>query len=432
MRRRWIVAISVAVATAAGLLVVLGRDSKVEADAKTPPLRTIVARVEKLRDLRFEQLPKVERVSRTQLRERAKSETARMSARERRQLEGGGDALKMLGFIPVAADVVAGTTDVSDIAGLYDFRTKRLTLVNGAPNDVEAELTYAHELLHALEDDAIGIKPPTAAGADDAALAYSALAEGSATLLEGRYADRYLGGLPLVRRIARGRTRSNRNITFSADAYYRNSLRFLYEDGARFAAQLYRRGGNAQLERTLRANPPVSSAQILHPEAYFAGERPAAVPLRVGPVLGRGWGRVSAGTFGEFDTSQLLLFGAAADDDTSRREAAKAAAGWAGGRYELWRTRDAGFCPSPCAENSALVVGWHFDSPQQAAELAKLVPSYLQGFQHMKPAGREVWQGSTGSAAFVLRGADATLVLAPRAAVVHKLALSGRPAAPSA
>jgi hypothetical protein len=423
MRRRWIVAFSVAGAIAAAMLVALGHDSKVEADAKTPPLRTIAARVEKLRDLRFHQLPRVERLSRPQLRERAKAETARMPARERRQLEGGGDALKMLGFIPVAADVVAGTTDVSDIAGLYDFRTKRLTLVKGAPNNLEAELTYAHELLHALEDDAIGIKPPSVAGADDASLAYSALAEGSATLLEGRYADRYLGSRPVVRRIARSRTRSNRNITFNPDAYYRNSLRFLYEDGARFTAQLYRRGGNAQLERTLRTNPPISSEQILHPEAYFAGERPAAVPLRVGPVLGRGWGRVAAGTFGEFDTSQLLLFGAAADDDASRREAAKAAAGWDGGRYELWRARNAGFCPSPCAERSALVLGWHFDSPQQAAELAKLVPAYLQGFQHMKPAGREVWQGSTGSAAFVLRGADATLALAPRVAVAHKLAL---------
>jgi hypothetical protein len=262
-------------------------------------------------------------------------------------------------------------------------------------------------------------------------LAFSALAEGSATLLEARYADRYLGGRPVVRRIARAATRSNRKISFSPEAYYRNSLRFLYEDGGRFAAQLYRHGGNATLSRTLRERPPVSSAQILHPEAYLANERPAAVALRPGPVLGRGWGRVSAGTFGEFDTSQLLLFGAAADDDASRRQAAKAAAGWAGGRYELWRAKDAGFCPSPCAERSALVIGWHFDTPAQAAELAELVPAYLQGFQHMKPAGRGGWHGTIGSAAFVLRGPDATLTLAPNLGAARKLA-SARPAAPSA
>jgi hypothetical protein len=69
------------------------------------------------------------------------------------------------------------------------------------------------------------------------------------------------------------------------------------------------------------------------------------------------------------------------------------------------------------------VIGWHFDTPAQATELARLVPAYLQGFQHMKPAGREVWRGSAAAASFVLRGADATLTLAPRPDVAHKLAL---------
>jgi hypothetical protein len=421
--RRWAGTIAAAAVAATGAVVVAGHDSKVEADAGTPPMRTIAARVEQLRDLRFHRLPKVERVSRSQLRRRAEDDVAKMSSCERRALEGGGDVLKLLGFIPNNADVVAGTTDVSDIAGMYDFDTRRLTLVNGAPSNLQAELTYAHELLHALEDDAVGIKPPSAAGADDQTLAYSALAEGSATLLEARYGDKYLGGLPVVRRIANARTRSNRKISFSPEAYYRNSVRFLYEDGARFAAQIYRHGGNAALTRTLRDRPPVSSDQILHPEAYLAGERPAPVALRPAPALGRGWARIAAGTFGEFDTSQLLLFGAEADDDASRREAAKAAAGWDGGRYELWRTKDARFCPSPCAESSALVIGWHFDTPAQATELARLVPAYLQGFQHMKPAGREVWRGSAAAASFVLRGADATLTLAPRPDVAHKLAL---------
>ena len=426
--RRWLGAIAAAAAAAAGAVVVASQDSDVEADDNAPPLRTIAARVEKLRDLRFHRLPKIERLSRSQLRRRAQDEARQMSAAQRRRLQGGGDALKLLGFIPNHADVVAGSTDVSGIAGLYDYRTHRLTLVKRAPNDLQAEITFAHELLHALEDDAIGLEPPTAAGADDQTLAFSALAEGSATLLEARYADRYLGGRPVVRRIARATTRSNRKISFSPEAYYRNSLRFLYDDGARFVAQLYRRGGNAALTRTLRDRRPISSEQILHPDAYFANESPAPVALRPGAVLGRGWGRVSAGTFGEFDTSQLLLFGAAADDDTNRRAAAKAAAGWDGGRYELWRAKDAGFCPSPCAESSALVIGWHFDTPAQAAELAQLVPAYLEGFQHMKPAGREVWRNSTGAASFVLRAADATLTLAPRPDVAHKLALTGRSA----
>jgi hypothetical protein len=225
--RRWAGTIAAAAAAATGAVVVAGHDSKVEADAGTPPMRTIAARVEQLRDLRFHRLPKVERVSRSQLRRRAEDDVAKMSSRERRALEGGGDVLKLLGFIPNNADVVAGTTDVSDIAGMYDFDTRRLTLVNGAPSNLQAELTYAHELLHALEDDAVGIKPPSAAGADDQTLAYSALAEGSATLLEARYGDKYLGGLPVVRRIANARTRSNRKISFSPEAYYRNSVRFL-------------------------------------------------------------------------------------------------------------------------------------------------------------------------------------------------------------
>ena len=49
------------------------------------------------------------------------------------------------------------------------------------------------------------------------------------------------------------------------------------------------------------------------------------------PVLGKGWRRLDADTVGEFDLLQLLTLASA---DATAREAA---AGWGGGRFELWR-----------------------------------------------------------------------------------------------
>jgi hypothetical protein len=72
-------------------------------------------------------------------------------------------------------------------------------------------------------------------------------------------------------------------------------------------------------------------------------------------ALPAGATREARGDIGEFDTAQFLY-------EVNGREAAeRAAAGWGGSTFELWRL--------PGGED-VLVIGWAWDSPADAAEFA--------------------------------------------------------------
>jgi hypothetical protein len=104
-------------------------------------------------------------------------------------------------------------------------------------------------------------------------------------------------------------------------------------------ADLYRAGGFALVDR-LYHTPPVSTAQILHPQKYIDG----IVPLSYAePKMPAGHRPVDSGRLGELQLSVML------SRCLPRPQAADAAAGWAGDRYAigvnasgsallLWRT----------------------------------------------------------------------------------------------
>ena len=93
--------------------------------------------------------------------------------------------LKLLGLLEPRVDLrdVSATVFGQGVAGYYDPRTKRLRIVRGAQttNPFLEEITLAHELTHALEDQRFGLDLEDSSGSDDAALARLALVEGSAT-----------------------------------------------------------------------------------------------------------------------------------------------------------------------------------------------------------------------------------------------------------
>src|SRR5256885_14114179 len=72
-----------------------------------------------------------------------------------------------------------------------------------------------------------------------------------------------------------------------APAILREELVLPYAAGFALVAEVYRRGGFALVDRMFR-NPPVSSHQVLHPEAYFTGEVPIALPMPLAPAGARG------------------------------------------------------------------------------------------------------------------------------------------------
>ena len=417
---RWLpVGLAAAAAGTVALVTAGGGAERVEAGSEVPPLATIAKRVEDIRGLRFERLPKVRRVTRRQLQAEFDRQLDRLSGAELRRYEGDQEAYKLLGFVDPEADAEEGA-DTSDILGVYDFRTKQLTIVTDAQGDpFQAELTIAHELAHALEDQAFKLGDPGAHG-DDAAAAYRAAAEGSATLVEAQYARRHLGGGVTTKRLAYSQPASTKK---AKPSYSENASRFTYLDGSRFVAQLHRRGGWKLVNRALQLDQPVSTEEILHPDAYLDGEGRDPVRLRAERVLGPRFHRLAGGAFGEFDTSQMLLAGALTDDETTRSEAAKGAAGWAAGRYELWRAgRGERGCSEPCVERDVLVVAWQWDRAADAAQFARLLRPYLEEFQKLRPAGRGSWRGKVVAAALAVRGHRVTLVFAPAPALARLVA----------
>src|SRR5688572_32003961 len=161
-------------------------DSSVEEPApgqRAAPVPVIAKRVEALRGLRFETLPKPVEVTPAQARREGLEDLDRSYPQARRRADE--QVMKLLGLIDPSVDLreVSASVFSEGVAGYYDPRTKRMRTVRGAATGtrVLAEMVLAHELTHALEDQRYGLGIADQSGSDDAALARLALVEGSAS-----------------------------------------------------------------------------------------------------------------------------------------------------------------------------------------------------------------------------------------------------------
>ena len=211
--------------------------------------------------------------------------------------------LKLLGLLKPDVDLrkVSGTIFGQGVAGYYDPRTKHLRVVSGAQttNRFLYEITLAHELTHALEDQRFKLDLESSSS-DDAGLANLALVEGSATAVMFTYAERHftseqsLGGL----------LSSLGQDTGDLPPFIEAQLVFPYVQGQEFIKRLYAAGGWGVVDAAYRFRPPASSEQIMHPDKYLAVEQPDKVRLHASP--GAGWRRVVGGTWGEWATGELV------------------------------------------------------------------------------------------------------------------------------
>ncbi len=322
-------------------------DSGTEPLPAAAPVRVIAERVEGLRGLRFEQVPRPLAVTGEQARREGLEDLDREYPPER--LAADEEIYKLLGLIDEDADLreLSGSLFGEGIAGYYDPRDGRLRVVEGAGtgNRVLEEMVLAHELTHALEDQRFGLE--TAPSTDDRTLARTALHEGTATALMYAYVQRHfsaeetLGGL----------LSSAFQDTGGLPPFLQAVVLYPYLGGEQFVSELLRRAGGRWdlVDTAYELRPPSSTEQVLHPAAYFDADEPMPVRLRVGAVLGDAWERAHAGVWGELQTRELL------------GGASAAAAGWGGDRYELWRAGGA----------SVLVMRWRWDTLGDATEFAQ-------------------------------------------------------------
>jgi hypothetical protein len=404
-----------AVTGAALTAVALGEDrhaGRVEAEpadlarisvAVTPK---VAQRVERIRGLEFEGVPRPRVVDAATLNE--------LGAREARRTHAGRGlavdeaAARMLGLLPPDEGLEAVLDSTGDLAAAaYDTRRDRLYVISdsGPTDRTLVEFYLAHELTHALEDEHFGL-PHTESASDDGSLAELALTEGTATALMIEYARLYLDPGQLLAaslQIDAGRG--------DVPAFVVEQLEQAYLRGAAFVEELYRQGdGWALVDDALVNRPPASTEQVLHPQKYLGAESPLRTSIDAGALDRRGWQRLGGGDLGEAGTSQLLEVGA--PEDLARL----AAEGWGGDRYALWaRDRMALECTTECREGLVLIVRWRWDSGREAREFARTLPAYLLGGLDGERDGSATFALDPGWAALAQTPTTVTLALAPSA-----------------
>ena len=369
--------------------------------ASTP---RVAREVERVRQLEFDHLPKPEVVTSAFLN--------RLGLREIQDQPGGlglgpDDAVgRITGQLAPDEDLASIYRSTGDLAAAaYDPKSKRLYIVSDAvvANRALVEFVLAHELDHALEDQNFGLGD-TAKVNDDGALARQALDEGSATDVMTEFASRYLNPLQLI---ASAQTIDDG--TGNVPKAYVQQLTWTYLGGMKFIAALRDLAGSWKLvDYALKDRPPATTEQILHPRKYIRDERPSPVQIQSGPLPTAGWRPADAGVFGELATSYLLRIGL--DAPTSSR----AAAGWDGDRYELWRHgASPANCADPCRSDLVLVAKWNWDTSRDRGEFARAVAGYVGHGLSGKPDGDGVWRVRDGWVARAVAGDSVTLVFAP-------------------
>jgi hypothetical protein len=371
-----------------------GAEPRPPAAERAAPVSTIVERVEQIRGVRFRRLPRPAEVSPAQAKRDGLEDLDRTYPASQRHADE--EVLKLVGLLEPSVDLrhVSATVFGQGVAGYYDPRTKRLRIVRGVQttNRFLEEITLAHELTHALEDQRFGLDLEDTSGSDDAALARLALVEGSATAVMFTYAERHfsadqtLGGL----------FSTLGQDTGDLPPFVEAQLVFPYITGQRFVQELYATGDNgwSVLNTAERFRPPASTEQVLHPDKYLAVEQPDRVRVDARRVLGEGWRRLAAGTWGEWATGELVGNPGSAE-------------GWGGDRYELWQ-QPGGTCTAPCRARDALVMHWRWDTRRDAREFETILREWLAR--------------QPGPNAVAARGADVTLALAPDAGLARRLA----------
>jgi hypothetical protein len=289
--------------------------------------------VQVLRALRFRDPVNPEAVSHERLVELL---TAAIDHSYPRDMEARrGQAWVTMGAIPAGTDLGQAYRDYAgtQIIGFYDTVSHRLVFIGTDDPSPLSRSVLAHELTHALDDQAFGLgrlDQLENACRDERMQAFLALTEGDAVETQLRYMrelslseqqdlTREVGAFPPT--------------PATVPSFVRALLGFPYSSGRLFVESLTAGGGQAAVNEAFR-DPPVSTEQILHPGKY-PGDSPQAIAVpQIREKLGGPWADLDVMDVGEAWLSTLLALRLSTDD------AAAAAAGWDGGQYRAWSRGD--------------------------------------------------------------------------------------------
>jgi hypothetical protein len=252
--------------------------------------------------------------------------------------------LKKFGLVPPDFDLAKSTVDLltEQAAAFYDYNRKKLFITESGDGESQQPV-LAHELAHALADQNFNLAKFIKQGrkSDDGSTARLAVMEGQATWIMSEFLARKAGETlktspALVTQMS---TMSDGGagqypVYDQSPLYLRRTLIFPYTKGMLFQNAIVQRYGQEGFAEVFR-NPPVSTQQILHPDDYFAGTKPADPPLP-DARLPRGYKALIGGTMGELDISVLL------EQYCGKDRAREISSHWRGFNFELRENKKAG------------------------------------------------------------------------------------------
>ena len=287
-------------------------------------------------------------------------------------------ALKMFGLVPQDFNLGRETSDLlgEQAAAFYDYKKKRLYLIDTTPAGEEQQMALVHELAHALADQQHSLGKYLNHGSPDSdeSTAREAVMEGQATWLTWAYEAKQAGRkaeVPpeMLDRLTRDSDDSAEfPVLDKTPLYMRESLLFPYNSGARFQDAVYRKLGREAFDAVF-ARGPVSTQQILHPVEYFDKRAPAPLdPVGIEKIAGKQEAKeyrgLIEGSLGELDHAVLL-------QQYVGEEGKEAAEHWRGGWFRLYEHKK--------TQRPLLSYVSAWDSPEAARVYFELYQRVLKG-----------------------------------------------------
>ncbi len=362
-------------------------------DADDPELREILEKVAKARQLPIKEHVRFTTLDRAALLEKTKQKMAEEIPP--RVLEAQGEALRALGLAPADYDFVSGLLALlkARIAGFYDPDARGMYLLDDL-GETQKEETLPHELVHALQDQSFSIGPLLhfREGQSDKTSAVQLLIEGDAMNagFEVTYGSAFAVDEASLRSAFLYSTKLSEVGAQTPDVLI-GSLVAPYTDGFSFVQALRSHGGWRAVDAAYVALPE-STEQTLHPEKYFAKERPVVVGAPTIDALGPGFEVVLSDVNGELGLRLML------EAWVARKIAIEAAAGWGGDRYVV--AKKAGTPPT-----FAVAFVTRMDTQPDAVQLGQALERQI--------GPRCVERADFGPLAWRARGKDVAVVAGP-------------------
>jgi hypothetical protein len=271
------------------------------------------------------------------------------------------------------------------VAAFYDPKTKTVNLLDWVTPELQRPV-LAHELTHALQDQAVDLRVWFRAGAKDhgplpdqqeqvveeAQAAREGVAEGQAmvAMIDYILAPSGLNILkaPDVVNAMRSSMTDGKNLPVlaAAPAYLRESLLMPYAFGFDFEhAVLAAKGTQAAFDGVLKS-PPIDTFEIMDSNAYLQNQ--SVAPLKIpdlDKLIGSDYERYDFGSMGAFDV-YLLAKQYAPDKDPKDYYPH-----WRGGYYL------AAHAKVVAKDKLALIYVSRWDSPEAAKAFAKMYGDYV-------------------------------------------------------